>query len=290
MLAAMVLFSENAIADPVLDKILKTQNITLAWVDNTKPISWQLNGQPTGMAIDLCLDVVENLKQRYKTDINVTWKKVPTAARFDVIAHHQADILCAVAANSGQRNKLVSFSIPWLYTKMNYLTKKSDNINHEEMLAGHTVGAISGGTSAIALAKMNKEFNYSISVKLVRDFNEGFNLLAENHISAFLTDDIIIRGKLVDIPDRENYQMSPEGFGETLSYGLVVSKDAYNMKDIIDEEIKTLFTSRQFDKLYSKWFMSPITPSGESVKQPMSDLLIDEENRLQSTDDNSSQF
>lgn len=289
LLAGMVLFSENAIADPVLDKILNTHNIRLAWVDNTKPISWLSNGKPVGMAIDICLDVVENLQLRYKTNINVTWVKVATAARFQVIANNKADILCAVAANTGQRDKLVSFSIPWLYTKMNYLTKKADNISNKEMLAGHTVGVISGGTSAIVLAKMNQQFNYSISVKLVRDFNEGFSLLADDHITAFVTDDIIIRGKLVDIPDREKYEMNPEGFGETLSYGLVVAKDADNMKDIINEDIKSMFTSGRFDKLYNKWFMSPVSSSGGSVQQPMSDQLIEQESRLLDTQHNSAQ-
>lgn len=289
LLTVVMSYCGNAIADPVLNKVLRTQSITLAWVDNTPPLSWQLHGKPTGMAIDICLDVVDSIKKRYSTPINVKWVKVVNAARFEVIKHNQADILCAVTANTEQREKNVSFSTPWFYARMNYLSKKSDNIMNKEMLAGHTVGAISGGTSALVLAKMNQVDNYSISVRLVRDFNEGFDLLEAGHISAFVTDDIIIRGKLVSMADKDKYQMSPEGFGEELSYGLVVAKDADEMKNIINEEIKSEFTSGRFDKLYNKWFITTAPASGESVQQPMPEQLIEEKNRLLSAGDSALQ-
>lgn len=289
LLTVVMSYCGNAVADPVLNKLLRTHSITLAWVDNTPPLSWQLHGKPTGMAIDICLDVVDSIKKRYNTSINVKWVKVVNAARFEVIKHNQADILCAIAANTGQREKHVSFSIPWFYSKMNYLSKKSDNIMNKEMLAGHTVGAISGGTSALILAKLNQVDNYSISVRLVRDFNEGFDLLEAGHISAFVTDDIIIRGKLASMTEKEKYQMSPEGFGDELSYGLVVAKDANEMQDIINEEIKSLFTSGRFDELYNKWFVPSAPKSGESVQQPMPEQLIEEKNRLLSAGDNALQ-
>lgn len=289
LLAVVMSYCGNATADPVLNKVLSTHSITLAWVDNSPPLSWQLNGKPAGMAIDICLGVVDSIKKRYNTNIDVKWVKVVNAARFEVIAHNQADILCAIAANTGQREKLVSFSIPWFYSKMNYLSKKSDNIMNKEMLAGHTVGAISGGTSALVLAKMNQFDNYSISVRLVRDFNEGFDLLEEGHISAFVTDDIIIRGKLASMAEKDQYQMNREGFGEELSYGLVVAKNANELKTIINDEIKSLFTSGRFDKLYRKWFMPPSSLSGENIQQPMPEPLIDEENRLLTAGDNASQ-
>lgn len=160
---------------------------------------------------------------------------------------------------------------------------------NKEMLAGHTVGAISGGTSALVLAKMNQFDNYSISVRLVRDFNEGFDLLEEGHISAFVTDDIIIRGKLASIAEKDQYQMNREGFGEELSYGLVVAKNANELKTIINDEIKSLFTSGRFDKLYTKWLMPPSSLSGENIQQQMPEQLIDEENRLLTAGDNASQ-
>lgn len=289
LLTAVMSYCGNAIADPVLNKILSTHSITLAWVDNTPPLSWQLNGKPTGMAIDICLDVVDSIEKRYQTKITVNWVKIVNAARFEVIAHNQADILCALAANTGKRDKLVNFSIPWLYSSMNYLSRKSDNITSKEMLAGHTIGVISGGTSALVLAKMNKTYNYSISVKLVKDFNDGFDLLEQGNISAFVTDDVIIRGKLASMAEKDKYQINPEGFGEELSYGLVVANNANQMIAIINQEIKSMFTSGRFDKLYNKWFMPSATSSGESVQQPMPAQLIEEKNRLLNANGNASQ-
>jgi len=277
----MMLFCGNAFADPVLNKILSTHSITLAWVDNTRPISWQLNNKPSGLAIDICLDVVQSIEKRYNTKLNVKWMNIPAAARFQVISDNHADILCAVAANSAQRNKIVNFSIPWFYTKMNFLAKKSAQIMNEELLSGHTVGVISGGSAALALAKMNKIYHYSISVKLVRDFNEGFDLLADGHISAFITDDVIIRGKLAEMPDKEDYQLSSDGFGNTLNYGLVVAKNTEEMEEIINTNIKSMFASKRFEELYNKWFMSPLTSPEDNVQLPMSDQLLNDMHRYQ---------
>lgn len=281
LLITMMLFSGKIFADPVLNKILSTHSITLAWVDNTRPISWQFNNKPSGMAIDICLDVVQSIEKRYNTKLNVTWMKIPAAARFEIISDNHADILCAVAANSVQRNKIVNFSIPWFYTKMNFLAKKPAQIMNEELLSGHTVGVISGGTSALELAKMNEIYNYSISVRLVRDFNEGFGLLADGHISAFITDDVIIRGKLAEMPNKEDYRVSQEGFGNTLEYGLVVAKNADEMEEIINSKIKSLFASKRFDELYNKWFMSPLTSPEDNVQLPMSQHLLNDKLRYQ---------
>lgn len=111
------------------------------------------------------------------------------------------------------------------------------------MLSGRTVGAISGGTSALLLSAMNPNINYSISVKLMRSFDEGFDLLEQGHISAFVTDDIIIHSKLAEMADRDDYQMSAEGFGDVIPYGMVIAKDADEIESIINDELKNLFIS-----------------------------------------------
>lgn len=286
LLAAMTFFCSNAVADPVLNKILSTHSITLAWVGSSKPISWELNGKPTGMAIDICHGVVESIKKRYNTNINIQWVEVASAARFEYISHHKADILCAIAGNTVQRNKSVSFSIPWFFTQTNFLAKKSQHINSLEMLSGQTVGAISGGTSALLLSQMNQNVNYSISVKLMRSFDEGFSLLEQGHISAFVTDDIIIHSKLAEMANRDEYQMSTEGFGDIIPYGMVTAKDADEIESIINDELKSLFISKRFDALYDKWFMSPIVPTGENMQQPMSKELIKEKNSYLLTPEN----
>lgn len=78
--------------------------------------------------------------------------------------------------------------------------------------------------------------------------------------------------------DRDDYQMSTEGFGDVIPYGMVIAKDADEIESIINEELKNLFISKRFDELYNKWFMSPISPTGENMRQPMSKDLIKEKN------------
>lgn len=80
-----------------------------------------------------------------------------------------------------------------------------------EMLAGYTAAAISGWTSVQFLAKMIQDFNFSTPVKLVRDYNEGLNLLENGHVSAFVSDNLIIRGNVTNLAEREKKPMAMRG-------------------------------------------------------------------------------
>ena len=44
-------------------------------------------------------------------------------------------------------------------------------------------------------------------------------------------------------------------------------------KKLVDETLVGLMQSGEFQRIYDKWFVSPIPPKGKSLDLPMSDLL-----------------
>jgi len=50
-------------------------------------------------------------------------------------------------------------------------------------------------------------------------------------------------------------------------------KDDPAFKAVVDEAVKGLMKSGEIDKLYAKWFMSPIPPKGINMNFAMSDHL-----------------
>lgn len=50
----------------------------------------------------------------------------------------------------------------------------------------------------------------------------------------------------------------------------MIPKDDPSFKKVADDAVIKLSKSGELDKLYDKWFMSPIPPKGANLKMPMS--------------------
>jgi len=55
----------------------------------------------------------------------------------------------------------------------------------------------------------------------------------------------------------------------------MLSKDDAAFKKIVDDEMRRLIRSGEAEKIYDRWFMSPIPPRNVSMNLPMNYLLRD---------------
>ena len=55
------------------------------------------------------------------------------------------------------------------------------------------------------------------------------------------------------------------------AYGMMLTKGDTQVKKLIDDTIAGVQTSGEAEKLYNKWFMSPIPPKGLNLNLPLSD-------------------
>ena len=58
-------------------------------------------------------------------------------------------------------------------------------------------------------------------------------------------------------------------------YACMLRKDDPQFKQLVDGVIGGMMKSGQFEKLYTKWFISPIPPKGQNLNLPMSKELRD---------------
>ena len=58
-------------------------------------------------------------------------------------------------------------------------------------------------------------------------------------------------------------------------YACMVRKDDPAFKALVDGVITGMMKSGEFDRLYTKWFMSPIPPKGTNLNLPMIQQLKD---------------
>ena len=89
---------------------------------------------------------------------------------------------------------------------------------------------------------------------------------------AFVMDDNLLAGLIVSSKSPADYAI----VGEVLNIepiAIMLRKDDPEFKKLVDETVIGLMKSGELDKLYARWFMSPIPPRNVSMNFPMSEQL-----------------
>jgi hypothetical protein len=60
----------------------------------------------------------------------------------------------------------------------------------------------------------------------------------------------------------------------------MLRKDDPAFKRVVDSVIADLMHSGEFERIYAKWFLSPIPPRGRSLNLPMNEALRDNLRKL----------
>jgi glutamate/aspartate transport system substrate-binding protein len=105
-----------------------------------------------------------------------------------------------------------------------------------------------------------------------KDHADSFLLLESGRADAFVMDDNILAGNIVNAKTPADFKI----VGETLSeepIAIMYRKDDPNFKRVVDAAVVAMMKSGEIDKTYNKWFMSPIPPRNVSVNMPMTASL-----------------
>ena len=87
--------------------------------------------------------------------------------------------------------------------------------------------------------------------------------------TAFATDDVLIYNMIANAKSPSDYAVSK--FSLSIEpYGIMMRKGDPAFKKVVDDAVKNLAKSGEIEKIYSKWFTSPIPPKGVNLMMPMS--------------------
>ena len=134
-------------------------------------------------------------------------------------------------------------------------------------------GTYSTGTTSVQLLRKNKraqgiQFNEVYG----KDHADSFLLLESGRADAFVMDDNILAGLIASSKSPKDYAI----VGETLNVepiAIMMRKDDTAFKKAVDDQIRAMIKSGDLQKVYTKWFMSPIPPKNTSVNLPMGEVL-----------------
>ncbi|WP_414691799.1 transporter substrate-binding domain-containing protein [Noviherbaspirillum sp.] len=253
-----------------LKKVKDTGSITVGHRESSVPFSYlDDKQQPIGYAMDLCMKIVDAVKTELKLpNLKVNLQPVTSSNRIPLLQNGTIDLECGSTTNSTARQQQVSFGPTYFVINVTAAVKKTSGINALADLAGKTVSTTSGTTSVPLLKAYEKTKNAEVKEIYGKDHAESFLLMADDRAAAFVMDDILLAGQIANSRNPNDFKIIPESL-RAEPYSMMLRKDDPQFKALVDKTIGAVMKSGEIDKIYAKWFTSPIPPKNINVNFPM---------------------
>ncbi len=274
--AAPAATAQDAEPHPVLDRIRSTGKIVLAHRESSVPFSYyDANKKPVGYAMDLCKDVVEAVRKHLgMKSIDVSYLLVTTATRIDAVASGKADLECGTTTNNAERRQKVAFTIPHYITGARFAVRADSPIAELPQFEHHVLVSTIGATPLKSIDQANKDRLLGIDVRAVKDNAEAMKMLTDGTADGFAMDDVQLYGLIAGSPNPAMFKVVGK-FITIEPLAIMMSKDDAAFKKVVDDEMRRLIRSGEAEKIYNRWFLSPIPPRNVSMNLPMNYLLRD---------------
>jgi glutamate/aspartate transport system substrate-binding protein len=259
----------------VLKKIRDTGEIVLGVRDASIPFSYADDtGQSIGYSVDLCMRVVDYLRQTLKMPgLKVRQQLVTSANRVPLLVNGTVDLECGSTVNNIERQKTVAFSLTTFIVNTKFIVKASSGIQKLADLKGKTV-AVTGGTNTMQkITALNKQMNLDLSVINGKDHAESFLLLTTDRVAAFSEDDILLAGLAATSQTPNGFRLISIDGMLADPYALMMRRDDPQFKAAVDAALRGVFASGEIQTIYDKWFVRPIPPRNVVLNFPMGDQL-----------------
>src|SRR5262245_37454817 len=274
-LCAFLLMGSPADAqEGTLKKIKETGVITLGHRDASIPFSYFDDKQAAiGYALDLCGKIVDAVKTELKMpNLQVKLNPVTSATRIPLMANGTIDLECGSTTNNLERQKQVSFTITHFVTANRFVSKKASSLKDMNDLKGKTVVSTSGTTNIKQITEINGQKNLGMTILPAKDHAEAFLMVETGRASAFFMDDILLYSLVANSKTPAEWAISAEALSVE-PYGIMLRKDDPSFKKVVDGAMTAVYKSGEINKIYAKWFLTPVPPKGINLNVPMSDVF-----------------
>jgi glutamate/aspartate transport system substrate-binding protein len=254
-----------------LAKIKETGVITIGHRESSIPFSYLDKSQkPVGYSMDLCNKIVDSVKKELKLEkLDVKLVPVTSQNRIPLMEGGSIDLECGSTTNNAARKKQVDFGVTTFVANVKMVVKADSGIKELEQLDGKPVVTTQGTTSDTLIKKHEKGEKINVTNLYGKDHADSFLMVKTGRAAAFVMDDVLLAGLVANSESPKDFAI----VGPTLSqepYGIMFRKEDPTFKAIVDKTLTDVMKSGEINKIYSKWFMSPIAPKNVNLNFPMS--------------------
>jgi glutamate/aspartate transport system substrate-binding protein len=257
-----------------LKTIGQTGTVRLGYRESSLPFSFKDGaGQPVGYALDLCLEIVDDIgKELGRSDLKVQYEPVTSETRIEALTSGRIDFECGSTTANAERRKLVAFSPVTYFSATKLLVKRNASVGSFRDLAGRTVAVTAGTTNEVALRALFARLGIPATLDTGHDHAESFAMVRDGRADALGLDDVLLYGLIAAAgPDGSAYTVLPDKLSFE-PYGLMFRKDDPQIAGLVTTTFQRLAESRELRWIYDRWFLKRL-PNGVRLNVPMSDEL-----------------
>lgn len=245
--ALLVLPGAGASAqDKAMIEEVKARGVLLAGVKNDAPHMGFVDdkGNLAGFEIDLVVDLAKRL------GVKIEFEPVKASNRVQLLQQKKIDLIIATVSHYRSRDKVVDFSIPYLYTPQTLLVKTNSGIKSMADLAGKRVG-VDAGSGAV---KKVPEVQPKATVQPFQGWPEAFFALERGTVDAVATDNILLAGLRVAAPKPDDYVLLTKGgFYSGGYYAIALRENDSKSRDEINFLLQDQWKDGTWQKAFDKW-------------------------------------
>ncbi|MFO1234667.1 MAG: amino acid ABC transporter substrate-binding protein [Rivihabitans pingtungensis] len=276
MAIAAALCAAPALADdlPTLQKIKSSGTIVVGHRESSIPFSYlDGNQKPVGYSMDLCNKIVEEVKKELKMPALVTkLTPVTSQTRIPLMTNGTIDLECGSTTNSLERQKQVAFGVTTFVSPVRMVVQADSGIKTLDDLNGKAVATTTGTTSDRYIKQNEKGHNIDVKNVYGKDHAESFLMVETGRASAFVMDEVLLAGFIANAKNPKEFAIVGPALS-TEPYGIMLRKDDPQFKALVDKTLSGLMKSGEINKIYAKWFTSPIPPKNVNLNLPMNAQL-----------------
>lgn len=274
--AGSAVHAQNAAASATLGKISEYGAIYVGHRESSVPFSYlDEDGKVIGYSAELCKRITDAIKLHLnRPELEVVDVPVTSSSRQMMLEAGTIDLECGSTTNSEQRQRYVTFSVTTFVVGIKALVKKDSGIRSVKDMKGKTVVTTSGTTSDSYVKSAAARQGVFLNFRVGRDHAESLSQVLLGKADAMVLDDILIQGLLLNTPEADKFKLVvlEENYGNE-PYGIMLRRNDPEFKKLVDEALISLMKRGELERIYGKWFTSPIPPKGGNLNLPMSDTL-----------------
>jgi len=200
---------------------------------------------------------------------------VSSFSRILMLMTGSVDLECGSTTNTRIRQQRIGFSVTTFVSGVKVLVRRDAGIERIADLAGKVVVTTSGTTTERLVRTVLAARNLPAArARTASKHGESFAMVASRQADAFVLDEPILAGLLASSPDAGKLKLLEENLGFE-PYGIGMRREDPEFKKLVDDTLIGMMKSGELEKLYNKWFMSPIPPDNFNLQMPMSEMLRD---------------
>jgi polar amino acid transport system substrate-binding protein len=230
---------------PMIEEV-KARGVLHAGVKDDAPYLGFVDekGNLAGFEIDLITDIAKRL------GVKLELEPVKGSTRVQLLQQKRLDLLIATVSHYRSRDRVVDFTIPYLYTPQTLLVKKSSGIRSLADLAGKRVGV---DAAAGALKKI-PQIQPKATMQTFQSWPDAFFALERGTVDAVATDNILLAGLRVAARKPDDYVLLKESgsYGGGY-YAIAVRENDSKSRDELNFLLQDQWKDGTWQRAFDRW-------------------------------------